>query len=161
MLPNRPMNSGPMNSKLNNITYDECERDVSFHFLVEWFQNLAVYFLEVDLYVIFCRRGTLLEDREDFVSREVWLSECDGLPGNSHIKRCYLLLSYLCLFLIISIFWCYIFCLQSSTYGKVLVLDGVIQLTERDECAYQEMITHLPLCSIPNPKKVNIIICET
>ncbi|KAK4399731.1 Spermidine synthase [Sesamum angolense] len=44
---------------------------------------------------------------------------------------------------------------QSSTYGKVLVLDGVIQLTERDECAYQEMITHLPLCSIPNPKKVS------
>nr|DAD34625.1 TPA_asm: hypothetical protein HUJ06_005265 [Nelumbo nucifera] len=43
---------------------------------------------------------------------------------------------------------------QSSTYGKVLVLDGVIQLTERDECAYQEMITHLPLCSISNPKKV-------
>ncbi|KAL1804425.1 hypothetical protein DCAR_0936075 [Daucus carota subsp. sativus] len=46
---------------------------------------------------------------------------------------------------------------QSSTYGKVLVLDGVIQLTERDECAYQEMITHLPLCSIPNPKKVLVI----
>lgn len=46
------------------------------------------------------------------------------------------------------------FLMQSSTYGKVLVLDGVIQLTERDECAYQEMITHLPLCSIPNPKKV-------
>ncbi|KAK4762353.1 hypothetical protein SAY86_008121 [Trapa natans] len=46
---------------------------------------------------------------------------------------------------------------QSSTYGKVLVLDGVIQITERDECAYQEMITHLPLCSIPNPKKVLVI----
>ncbi|XP_078152770.1 spermidine synthase 1-like [Carex rostrata] len=46
---------------------------------------------------------------------------------------------------------------QSTTYGKVLVLDGVIQLTERDECAYQEMITHLPLCSIPNPKKVLVI----
>ncbi|KAG6398800.1 hypothetical protein SASPL_140270 [Salvia splendens] len=46
---------------------------------------------------------------------------------------------------------------QSSTYGKVLVLDGVIQLTERDECSYQEMITHLPLCSIPNPKKVLVI----
>ncbi|KAF5746606.1 Spermidine synthase 1 [Tripterygium wilfordii] len=46
---------------------------------------------------------------------------------------------------------------QSSTYGKVLVLDGVIQLTERDECAYQEMITHLPLCSIPSPKKVLVI----
>ncbi|KAL0408616.1 UNVERIFIED_CONTAM: Spermidine synthase 1 [Sesamum radiatum] len=47
--------------------------------------------------------------------------------------------------------------LQSSAYGKVLVLDGVIQLTEKDECAYQEMITHLPLCSIPNPKKVLVI----
>ncbi|KAI3516296.1 hypothetical protein L1887_15210 [Cichorium endivia] len=46
---------------------------------------------------------------------------------------------------------------QSATYGKVLVLDGVIQLTERDECAYQEMITHLPLCSIPNPKKVLVV----
>lgn len=46
---------------------------------------------------------------------------------------------------------------QSATYGKVLVLDGVIQLTERDECAYQEMITHLPLCSIPNPKRVLVV----
>ncbi|KAJ8750209.1 hypothetical protein K2173_014124 [Erythroxylum novogranatense] len=46
---------------------------------------------------------------------------------------------------------------QSATYGKVLVLDGVIQLTERDECAYQEMITNLPLCSIENPKKVLVI----
>lgn len=46
------------------------------------------------------------------------------------------------------------FVLQSTSYGKVLVLDGVIQVTERDECAYQEMITHLPLCSIPNPQKV-------
>ncbi|KAG6500504.1 hypothetical protein ZIOFF_040350 [Zingiber officinale] len=46
---------------------------------------------------------------------------------------------------------------QNSAYGKVLVLDGVIQCTERDECAYQEMITHLPLCSIPNPKKVLVI----
>ncbi|GJN07675.1 hypothetical protein PR202_ga25523 [Eleusine coracana subsp. coracana] len=46
---------------------------------------------------------------------------------------------------------------QSSTYGKVLVLDGVIQVTERDECAYQEMITHLPLCSIKDPKKVKVI----
>lgn len=53
----------------------------------------------------------------------------------------------------------YGFCLfQSATYGKVLVLDGVIQLTERDECAYQEMISHLPLCSIPNPKKVLLIL---
>ena len=44
---------------------------------------------------------------------------------------------------------------QSATYGKVLVLDGVIQLTERDECAYQEMITHVPLCALKDPKRVS------
>ena len=44
---------------------------------------------------------------------------------------------------------------QSQTYGKVLILDGVIQCTERDEFSYQEMIAHLPLCSIHDaPKKV-------
>ncbi|TXG50305.1 hypothetical protein EZV62_022829 [Acer yangbiense] len=47
--------------------------------------------------------------------------------------------------------------LKSSSYGKVFVLDGALQLTERDECAYQEIITHLPLCSISNPKKVLLI----
>ncbi|KAK7861505.1 spermidine synthase 2 [Quercus suber] len=46
---------------------------------------------------------------------------------------------------------------QSLAYGKVFVLDGALQLTEKDECAYQEMISHLPLCSIPNPKKVLLI----
>ena len=37
------------------------------------------------------------------------------------------------------------------------MLDGVIQVTERDEHAYQEMIAHLPLYSHPNPKKVLVI----
>ena len=46
---------------------------------------------------------------------------------------------------------------RSSTYGKVLVLDGVIQLTERDEYAYQEMITHIPMHSHPDPKSVLIV----
>lgn len=46
---------------------------------------------------------------------------------------------------------------KSTTYGNVLVLDGVIQLTERDEHAYQEMITHIPMFAVPNPKKVLII----
>lgn len=46
---------------------------------------------------------------------------------------------------------------SSKTYGNVLVLDGVIQVTERDEFSYQEMITHLPLFAHPSPKKVLII----
>jgi len=46
---------------------------------------------------------------------------------------------------------------SSSTYGTVLVLDGVIQATEKDEFAYQEMCTFLPLNSHPNPERVLII----
>uniref|UniRef100_A0A8C2DJ59 Spermidine synthase n=1 Tax=Cyprinus carpio TaxID=7962 RepID=A0A8C2DJ59_CYPCA len=46
---------------------------------------------------------------------------------------------------------------KSKTYGNVLVLDGVIQCTERDEFSYQEMIANLPLCCHPCPKKVLII----
>jgi spermidine synthase len=46
---------------------------------------------------------------------------------------------------------------QSKTYGNVLVLDGVIQATERDEFSYQEMITHLPMMSHSNPRKVLVI----
>lgn len=45
---------------------------------------------------------------------------------------------------------------ESETYGKVLILDGVIQLTERDEHHYQEMF-HMPLFSCTNPKKVLIV----
>jgi len=38
-----------------------------------------------------------------------------------------------------------------------LVLDGVIQITDRDEMAYQEMITHLPMFSHPNPERVLVV----
>ncbi|KAI9226544.1 MAG: spermidine synthase [Piptocephalis tieghemiana] len=47
--------------------------------------------------------------------------------------------------------------LKTSHYGNVLVLDNVIQTTERDEFSYQEMITHLPLMSHPNPRRVLVI----
>ena len=46
---------------------------------------------------------------------------------------------------------------DSETYGRVLVLDGAIQLTERDEFAYQEMIVHLPMFAHPRPERVLIV----
>lgn len=46
---------------------------------------------------------------------------------------------------------------KSSTYGNVLVLDGIIQCTERDEFSYQEMIAHVPMFSHPLPRKILII----
>ena len=43
----------------------------------------------------------------------------------------------------------------STKFGNVLVLDGIIQCTERDEFVYHEMMAHLPLFSHPNPKKAS------
>ena len=47
--------------------------------------------------------------------------------------------------------------LLSEAFGRVLVLDGVIQCTEKDEFVYQEMIAHLPLFAHPNPESVLVI----
>jgi len=46
---------------------------------------------------------------------------------------------------------------ETSSYGTVLVLDGCIQITDRDWTAYQEMITHVAMMAHPNPEKVLII----
>ena len=46
---------------------------------------------------------------------------------------------------------------QTRSYGKMLVLDGIIQLTERDEFAYHEMMAHLPLMAHPAPRKVLVV----
>lgn len=47
--------------------------------------------------------------------------------------------------------------MESYEFGKVLILDGVIMLTERDEFIYHEMITHVPMAVNPNIKKVLVI----
>ncbi|KAI5954330.1 SPE4 [Candida jiufengensis] len=46
---------------------------------------------------------------------------------------------------------------KSKFFGNVLILNGIIQCTEKDEFAYQELITHVPIMSHPNPKKVLVI----
>lgn len=46
---------------------------------------------------------------------------------------------------------------DSVSFGRVLTLDDCYQVTERDEFAYQEMITHIPLFSHPNPKSVLVV----
>lgn len=47
--------------------------------------------------------------------------------------------------------------LQTEQFGRMLVLDGVIQTTEKDEWIYHEMLTHVSLLSHPDPKRVLII----
>ena len=46
---------------------------------------------------------------------------------------------------------------ENPIFGRILTLDGVIQVTQKDEPAYHEMMTHVPLLSHPDPKKVLII----
>lgn len=47
--------------------------------------------------------------------------------------------------------------LKSKHYGKILMLDGVIQLTEKDADSYNEMMTHPAMFSHPSPKRVLVI----
>ena len=46
---------------------------------------------------------------------------------------------------------------QTKNHGKMLVLDGIIQLTQSDEFAYQEMLAHVPLFAHPNPENILVI----
>jgi spermidine synthase len=46
---------------------------------------------------------------------------------------------------------------ESESFGKILLIDGVIMLTEADEFCYHEMITHVPLCVHPKAQKVLVI----
>ena len=46
---------------------------------------------------------------------------------------------------------------ESHSHGRVMVLDGVIQITERDEFVYQEMLTHVPLLAHGEAGNVLII----
>ncbi|OQV18403.1 putative Spermidine synthase [Hypsibius exemplaris] len=47
--------------------------------------------------------------------------------------------------------------LNTTAFGKVLVFDGTIQITQKDCWTYYEMSTHLPLTCHPNPRKVLIV----
>ena len=47
--------------------------------------------------------------------------------------------------------------LDTYEFGRVLVLDGFIMLTEKDEYIYHEMVTHVPMAVNPDIKNVLII----
>ncbi len=47
--------------------------------------------------------------------------------------------------------------IDTEQFGRMLVLDGMVQTTVADEFVYHEMITHVPLNTHPDPKKVLVI----
>lgn len=42
-------------------------------------------------------------------------------------------------------------------FGRMLLLDGIVQTTIEDEYVYHEMIAHIPLFTHPNPEKVLVV----
>lgn len=46
---------------------------------------------------------------------------------------------------------------ESAGHGRVMLLDGVVQITEADEFVYQEMLTHVPLLAHGSAARVLII----
>ncbi len=47
---------------------------------------------------------------------------------------------------------------ESSFHGKVLVLDGFIQVTAADYFCYHEMIVHVPMAVIPEEPKTALVV---
>ena len=47
--------------------------------------------------------------------------------------------------------------LDTTAYGRVLVLDGGLMITEKDEFIYHEMLAHVPMAVNPNIKNVLVI----
>lgn len=46
---------------------------------------------------------------------------------------------------------------ETASHGRAMLLDGVVQITEADEFAYQEMIAHVPLLAHGDARRVLII----
>src|SRR5512145_2515853 len=46
---------------------------------------------------------------------------------------------------------------ETEFFGNTMILDGIIQLTERDNMGYHEMIANVPMLAVGKPKKVLIV----
>lgn len=53
--------------------------------------------------------------------------------------------------------WQHLQVLETRHFGRVMVLDGFLMLTGRDNFIYHEMLVHPALCSHPQPRRVLVI----
>ncbi|UFT98983.1 polyamine aminopropyltransferase [Radiobacillus kanasensis] len=47
--------------------------------------------------------------------------------------------------------------METNEWGNMLVLDGMVMTTEKDEFVYHEMVAHVPLFTHPSPKHVLVV----
>jgi len=50
-----------------------------------------------------------------------------------------------------------IFVAETREYGRIMALDGAIQVTDKDEFCYHEMMAHIPICAHPDPRRILIV----
>lgn len=46
---------------------------------------------------------------------------------------------------------------ETKEFGNMLILDGMVMTTQKDEFVYHEMVAHVPLFTHPNPKHVLVV----
>ncbi|MEB1808165.1 MAG: polyamine aminopropyltransferase [Bacillaceae bacterium] len=46
---------------------------------------------------------------------------------------------------------------ETEEFGNMLVLDGMVMTTQKDEFVYHEMVAHVPLFTHPNPENVLVV----
>ncbi len=46
---------------------------------------------------------------------------------------------------------------RNAFFGRMLVLDDAVQTTEADDFIYHELLSHVPLCAHPEPKRALIV----
>lgn len=47
--------------------------------------------------------------------------------------------------------------IETQSYGRMMLIDGLVMVTDEDEFVYHEMIAHVPACLHQAPKKVVVI----
>ncbi|NLZ55815.1 MAG: polyamine aminopropyltransferase [Clostridiaceae bacterium] len=81
---------------------------------------------------------------------DLWLTEFSSPDAKFSIRVEKQLYSHTSDFQQIDIF-------QTPEFGRVLVLDGIVMLTEKDEFIYHEMMVHVPMAVHPNVRTVLLI----
>ena len=89
------------------------------------------------------------EEESDKMKSQIWVTEeSDFLRQSYQIKRT--LFSGQSPFQSVDI-------VETGAHGKMLLNDGLVMISEKDEFIYHEMIAHIPLHVYPDAKKVLVI----
>jgi len=88
--------------------------------------------------------------KEDIMERDWFIEDFEGKVGGLSFKVDEVIYEGKSQYQTIKI-------LKNSFFGNVMLLDDIVMLTEKDEFFYHEMLVHIPMICVDNPKNVLII----